>query len=263
MNQSQPFVPPPGCETGRAHRINTSPTRLQALSLRAQALVEAGVARVSVLADQPVYANADFPWIPAVEADWRLIRAELDSVMLERERLPSFHEVLDEVRSITTDDQWKTFWLVGAGLDCRQNAQRCPATMRALRRIPGLINAFFSILAPGKHVPAHRGAYNGVLRYHLGLKIEPPFWLAGIRVGERICHWQEGHSLVFDDSFNHEAWNFTEGWRVVLFVDFARPLHQPWHTLNRLALAGAGLLPLMRRAGRRHRDWQRRFYAPL
>jgi len=31
--------------------------------------------------------------------------------------------------------------------------------------------AFFSILAPGKHLPAHRGPYKGVMRYHLGLLI--------------------------------------------------------------------------------------------
>ena len=31
--------------------------------------------------------------------------------------------------------------------------------------------AFFSILAPGKHLPPHRGPYKGVMRYHLGLLI--------------------------------------------------------------------------------------------
>jgi ornithine lipid ester-linked acyl 2-hydroxylase len=46
----------------------------------------------------------------------------------------------------------------------------------------------------------------------------------------------------------------------VLFVDFARPLHQPFHWLNRASLIGAGLLPLMRRAAARQRQWQRGFY---
>jgi aspartyl/asparaginyl beta-hydroxylase (cupin superfamily) len=39
--------------------------------------------------------------------------------------------------------------------------------------------AFFSILAPGKHLPAHRGPYKGVMRYHLGLLIPEPRRSAG------------------------------------------------------------------------------------
>jgi ornithine lipid ester-linked acyl 2-hydroxylase len=45
-----------------------------------------------------------------------------------------------------------------------------------------------------------------------------------IRVGDRVLHWEEGKALVFDDHFEHEAWNGTEATRVVLFVDFAKPL---------------------------------------
>ena len=91
--------------------------------------------------------------------------------------------------------------------------------------------------------------------------VPEPRWMAGIRIADRICHWEEGRSLIFDDSFNHEAWNFTEGWRVVLFVDFARPLRRPFHAIHRSFLRAGALLPLMRRAGNRHRSWQLRFYA--
>ena len=34
-----------------------------------------------------------------------------------------------------------------------------------------MMTAFFSILAPGKHIPPHRGPYKGLLRYHLGLQV--------------------------------------------------------------------------------------------
>src|SRR3546814_3591164 len=78
-----------------------------------------------------------------------------------------------------------------------------------------------------------------------------------IRVGKHICHWREGETLIFDDSFNHEVWNDTDDWRVVLFIDFARPLRQPWHAINRALLGIARFLPLLRRASRRHRDWKR------
>jgi beta-hydroxylase len=255
-----PYLPKPGFETGRAHRLGKLPTVFGRLAIQAQTLLETAVAKLSSIRDTPVYDNADFPWAPRVEACWPAIRKELDTVLRERSRLPSFHEILDEVRTITSDDQWKTYWLTGAGLDTRENAARCPQTMQALAEIPGVINAFFSILAPGKIVPAHRGAYNGILRYHLGVLVPEPRLMTGIRIADRICHWEEGRSLIFDDSFNHEAWNCTEGWRVVLFVDFARPLKQPFHAMNRAMLAAGALLPLMRRASLRHRLWQKQFY---
>ena len=40
----------------------------------------------------------------------------------------------------------------------------------------------FSILEPGKHLPPHRGPYNGVLRLHLGLIVPEPREQLGIRV---------------------------------------------------------------------------------
>src|SRR3546814_17828774 len=81
--------------------------------------------------------------------------------MQRREQLPAFQQILDEVRTITDDDQWMTYWLLSAGMDCSENRRHCPPTTRLLKQIPGAATAFFSILAPGKKFPPHRGAYNG------------------------------------------------------------------------------------------------------
>ena len=104
------------------------------------------------------------------------------------------------------------------------NCERCPETTRLVEHVPGMQTAMFSILAPGKHIPPHDGPYKGVLRYHLGLLVPEPEDRVGIRVGGQPATWAEGESLVFDDTFVHEAWNDTDGTRVVLFVDFKRPL---------------------------------------
>jgi beta-hydroxylase len=93
--------------------------------------------------------------------------------------------------------------------------------------------AMFSILAPRKHIPEHRGMYKGMLRYHLGLIIPGPDGACRIRVGQDIRSWQEGKSLVFDDSHMHEVWNDTDAYRVVLFVDLVRPLPFPLSLVNR------------------------------
>ena len=245
----------------RAHTLGPPRTALGRFGLRLQTALERFVASVSMLPDTAVYDSADFPWVRNLEANWRTIRAELDRVLVHREQMPSFHEIIKEVGTITSDDSWKTFFLLGAGMDCSGNAQRCPETMRLLQGIPGASTAFFSILSPGKHIPAHRGAYNGVLRFHLGLQVPEPRERCRIRIGNQLHSWNEGESLIFDDSFNHEVWNDTSGWRVVLFVDFARPLRQPWHWLNRSFIGLGPLAPFLREAGQKQKAWEKKFYA--
>ncbi len=246
----------------RKHRLDP-PKSLAGRSLLAfQDALERGVARVSVHGDPPIYDSGVFPWAAEVESGWKRIRAELDQVMQYRDQMPSFHEILKEVTTITTDDQWKTFFLAGIGMNCEENARRCPETMKLLQKIPGMKTAFFSILSPRKHIPAHRGAYNGVLRFHLGLLVPAQREQCRIRIGNEFRHWSEGKSLIFDDTFNHEVWNDTDSYRVVLFVDFARPLKFPFHQMNEALLGIGALAPFLREAGARQKKWEKAFYHP-
>jgi beta-hydroxylase len=228
--------------------------------LKLQNALESSVAGVSRHGDPPIYDTATFPWAAEVEREWKSVRSELDQVMKYRDKMPSFQEILKEVSTIQTDHNWKTYWLAGIGMDCSENAKRCPETMRLLSKIPGMKTAFFSILSPHKHIPAHRGAYNGVLRLHLGLLVPEPREKCRIRIGNEIRHWTEGKCLIFDDTFNHEVWNDTEGYRVVLFVDFARPLKQPFHAMNEAFLSIGAFAPFLREAGDKQKKWERKFY---
>ena len=244
----------------RQHQLNPPKTLWGRSLLSAQNALESGVARVSVHGDPPIYDSAVFPWAAEVEAGWKRIRAELDQVMQYRDQMPSFHEILKEVSTITTDQNWKTFFLAGIGMNCEENARRCPETMGLLKKIPGLKTAFFSILSPRKHIPAHRGAYNGILRFHLGLLVPEPREQCRIRIGNEFRHWTEGKNLIFDDTFNHEVWNDTDGYRVVLFVDFARPLKFPFHQMNEALLSIGALAPFLREAGDKQKQWEKKFY---
>jgi beta-hydroxylase len=228
--------------------------------IRLQDAMESGVARASVRGDPHIYDTRLFAWAAEIEAEWKLIRKELDQVMTFRDQMPSFHEILKEVRTITTDNNWKTYFLTGIGMDCAENARSCPETMRLLGRIPGLKTAFFSILSPRKHIPAHRGAWNGILRFHLGLMIPEPAAKCRIRIGNDYYSWSEGEALIFDDTFNHEVWNDTDGYRVVLFVDFARPLKQPFHWMNNAFLNIGAFAPFLREAGEKQKKWEKKFY---
>jgi beta-hydroxylase len=208
-----------------------------------------------------VYDNAIFPWVAGIERDWEAIRRELDRVLLRRQELPGFHDISIDVATISRDRGWKTFLLCGYGIVSERNVDLCPDTWRIVQRIPGLKTAMFSIFEPGKHLPAHRGPYNGVLRLHLGLLVPEPRDQMAIQVGTQQCHWEEGKVLIFDDAYEHEAWNRTEHVRVVLFVDFVKPLRFPANLVNWLLLNLAVFTPFVREGYSRQREWELRFYA--
>lgn len=222
--------------------------------------LEGAVAAYSRVGDRPVFDKAQFPWAADIEREWQVIRRELDAVLERTSELPNFHDVVSEVKTITTDDNWKTFFLYAFGIPSRRNCEMCPQTARIVRRIPGLKTAFFSILAPGKRIPVHRGPYNGVLRYHLGLKVPAERERCWIRIGDQLCHWAEGESLIFDDFYNHEVHNDSGEYRAVLFVDFVRPTYQPVDLLNRFVLRVVTLIPTIRHGIKQHRRWEARFH---
>jgi aspartyl/asparaginyl beta-hydroxylase (cupin superfamily) len=39
--------------------------------------------------------------------------------------------------------------------------------------------------------------------------------------------WAPGQPIVFDDTYPHEVWNDTDETRVVLLIQFRRPMRQP------------------------------------
>jgi beta-hydroxylase len=99
------------------------------------------------------------------------------------------------------------------------------------------------VFQPGKRLPPHRGPYNGVLRLHLGLLVPAHDSNLGIRIGTEVRGWKEGSVLIFDDAYEHEAWNETGYPRVVSFVDFEKPLRFPVNVLNHVLLRLAALTP--------------------
>jgi aspartyl/asparaginyl beta-hydroxylase (cupin superfamily) len=221
------------------------------------------IADASLVGDAPFFDPGLFPWTAELEAAWQDIREELDAVLEHRDALPNFQDLSVDQATITDDDRWKTFFFFAYGYRADGNCARCPRTAALLERVPGLTTAFFSILGPRKHLGEHRGPYKGVLRYHLGLKVPGPEGACRIRVGTEVAAWREGASLVFDDTYPHEAWNDTDEDRVVLFADVVRPLRPPVSALNRALIRAIALSPFVQDGKRRHVEWERRFEAVL
>lgn len=236
------------------------PSRITRMLMGIVAWAERLNLKYSKVGNPPVYDSATFPWVREIEKEWKAIRAELDKVLTRQDELPSFQDISTDVKTISTDKHWKTFFLIGFGVKAQKNVEQCPETWRIVQKIPGLKTAMFSIFEPGKHLPPHRGPYNGVLRFHLGLIVPEPREKIAIRVADQVCHWEEGKALVFDDAYEHEAWNHSDKTRVVLFVDFVKPLRFPANFVNWLLMNIAVFTPFIREGMDNHKEWEKRFY---
>ena len=221
--------------------------------------VERFIGRRSLVGDATFFPLERFPWVKHVEENWEVIREELERVLQDHAALPNFQDISKDQIEITDDDRWKTFFLYGYGFKAKLGVEMCPRTAALMREIPGMTTAMFSILSPRKHILDHRGPYKGVLRYHLGLIVPKDAQACRIRVGEDIRHWEEGQSMIFDDTFNHEVWNDTDETRVVLFVDVLRPLPFPESAINRLIVKVIGFSPFVLDAKRNQEAWEKRY----
>lgn len=198
--------------------------RLFRIGKRLRHRVSAVVAESSKVGDAPLYDPAIFPWIATLEGQWPAIRAELQAVLAHEAAIPPLADISPDHRRIAPPGKWKSFFLHGYGYRLEENLRRCPATAAAVAAVPGLNSAFFSILAPGAHIPRHRGVTKAILTAHLGLVVPRAAQRCRMQVADQIVHWQEGETLVFDDTFHHEVWNETREWRAVLLIQFRRPV---------------------------------------
>jgi aspartyl/asparaginyl beta-hydroxylase (cupin superfamily) len=189
---------------------------------------------------RPVFYDiaATRPDLLELDRNYPVIREELLGILPDKRAIPRYHE-LDEMQynisaRVDPEKDWKVYPLDIMGVRPPAFCARCPRTTALLDKIPGLFEAFFSILEGGKSIPAHEGPYRGYLRYHLGLVVpekDPP----SIRLKDQVYTWKEGEGVLFDDSWEHEVYNRSGGDRVVLIVDIRRPMPQPFDAVNRLA----------------------------
>jgi beta-hydroxylase len=226
---------------------------------RLLAPIERFIGRRSLVGDATFFPLERFPWVEHIERNWTAIREEAERLLEDRDALANFQDISKDQIEITDDDRWKTFFLYGYGFTAKLGVEMCPRTAALMREIPGMTTAMFSILSPRKHILDHRGPYKGVLRYHLGLIVPRDAPACRIRVGEDIRHWEEGRSMIFDDTFNHEVWNDTDETRIVLFVDVLRPLPFPESAINRLIVKAIGWSPFVLDAKRNQEAWENRY----
>jgi len=155
---------------------------------------------------------AQFNFTQMLEANWSVIRQECEQVL-------NINWIMWPEPRLGGGRGWTAFGLFLHGRKHAGNCGLCPETASLVQSIPGMTMAGFSALAPGTRLRPHTGYSNRVLRCHLGLIIPNS---CAIRVGDATHFWEEGKCLVFDDTYEHSAWNDSTETRIVLLIDFLK-----------------------------------------
>ena len=215
--------------------------------------------KCSKVGDPPIYPADTFDWQNDIDANWQVIRDEALAMLNHRSAVPNLREVSPDHNRIAIDNKWQSFFLWGYGYKLPNNCRRCPETAKLVGRVPGLRTALFSILAPHAHIPRHKGVIKGMLTYHLGLAVPKNQGKCSIMVEDQELIWEDGKSFTFDDTYHHEVSNDTEEDRVILLVQFDRPMRFPGNLLYKTFMGAIRMTSFVQDAKRNLEKWEESF----
>eukprot|EP00941_MAST-03F_sp_MAST-3F-sp1_P002392 g2392.t1 len=184
-----------------------------------------------------------FPWVKDLEKAFPVIKKELLALKNSCTETPSGFQPYrsptwsSQVKPDVKDDarigapahdagEWNVFYLHLHNVDFSSNRQRCPETVRLIESFGRSYgHAFFSAMAPKTHIVKHNGPTNKKLRVHLPLIVPGKSGDCRLRAGaeDNTRAFEEGKAMIFDDSFEHEAWNDTDHCRINLIFDVWHP----------------------------------------
>jgi aspartyl/asparaginyl beta-hydroxylase (cupin superfamily) len=215
--------------------------------------------RHSLLGDKMYFDPYVFPIAKELEDLYPEIKLEVERILARYDDLVVFQDVSPNQAYIPTDDKWRMFFYRAMGVNFKQNQTFAPVVSNLIKKYPEIVSAYISVLGPKTYLNPHKGPWSGILRMHLGVVIPKNGYCALIVEG--VDHvWEEGKTVLFDDTYEHTAVNATDEKRAIVFLDIMRPLPQPWKFLNWLATKLSLLTPYIISAYWRHRIWQGSFF---
>lgn len=185
------------------------------------------------LPDRAFMERQDFAWMSRVESQWQQIRDEFLALSRDNQFLNPYIDFdpaspnAEYWKGVNRSLNWASCHIYDKGKLDQNVAERCPVTIEALGQAPLMHvpghgpETMFSVLEPGTHIPPHHGTVNGRLIVHLPLIV--PENCGGLRVAGQTRTWKPGKCLIFDDTYEHEAWNESDETRVVLIYDIWHP----------------------------------------
>jgi aspartyl/asparaginyl beta-hydroxylase (cupin superfamily) len=162
------------------------------------------------------------PVVKALESNHGAIKRELRSAWSgERDAFSDYEHYL------SVQEDWQALYLYREGGLVPESAEVAPTAFRVLREfavepnvICPLLESHFSVLLPGARIKPHCDLWNFSINLHLAIDVPEG---CGITVAGETRSWQEGSCLLFDYSFEHEAWNEGDRPRTCLLVDLWHP----------------------------------------
>ncbi|MFJ7325449.1 aspartyl/asparaginyl beta-hydroxylase domain-containing protein [Streptomyces cyaneofuscatus] len=146
------------------------------------------------------------PLVTALEANHPQIKAEQEQAWAARRGSFSDYE-----HYLVRQRNWQALYLYRDGALVEESQPVAPTVYRVLKEhavdtdvICPLLESHFSTLLPGASIKPHCDLWNFSINLHLAIDIPQG---AGLRVADEARTWDEGRCLLFDYSFEHEAWN--------------------------------------------------------
>ena len=257
MNTAIAAAPPaagqsgPGLERGQSRFIRWIKRRRHGLNRY--------LARYSLVGDTPLYDAALFPWIEPLVRAVPEIRREAETILRHGKAIPPFRDFAPGHERIAGPDDWRSFFFYGYGYPVAENLERCPVVAAALGQVPGLVSAIYSVVGPGAHIRRHRGVSKAIMTAHIPLVVPDDRERCRMDVDGHPVVWREGEAAVFDDTYPHEVWNRTDQPRVVLLIQFRRPMRQPGRLVADALVAFVRHSSFVQRARRNLAYWEQAF----
>lgn len=244
MHRAQSFLATHRQRIHKAVRTDLDLSSLGPLAYRFQACVDHSLGRRRIYTNQcaglhypflpaeEFFSREHFPWLSALESKTDVIVEELTALLAGQSQLlrPYVSMPAGAPRSKWSDLDgsldWSACFLWEYGVRNEAVCALCPETAAALDQVPQTTipgkapTAFFSLLRPHSHIPAHTGVTNTRTIIHLPLIIPPG---CQFRVGGETRPWVKGQVFAFDDTIDHEAWNRSDEPRIVLIFDVWNP----------------------------------------
>ncbi|HKO91457.1 MAG TPA: aspartyl/asparaginyl beta-hydroxylase domain-containing protein, partial [Polyangiaceae bacterium] len=189
------------------------------------------------------------PWLEPEGFDWaadleaaapELAKEVAECLDIAADGLPYIakNEEDETWRSLAGRKDWSALHFWNDALPNERALARFPKVRAALERLPLVTSrgapaeAFLSILKPRTRIPPHFGNANHRLTVHLPLIVPAG---CGVEVAGEARETRFGRLMIFDDSYEHSAWNDSDAARIVLIFEI---WHPALSAAERIAIAG-------------------------
>ena len=185
------------------------------------------------LPEGPYHDPMLHPWAQMLRGAWLDLRQEAMELLTEDSDFESFLGLKPDqsrdgyVGGANPDAAWDAYFFYRHGQRFDAHHTRCPKTSSVLESIElcrvenQAPEVCFSVIRPQSTIEPHYGVTNTRLVMHLPL-IVPRDCALNI-IDASAHHWKEGEPMMFDDTFQHGAWNRSDEARLILLMDCWNP----------------------------------------